>query len=319
MEQQQCLDGLEDERTIFRHPKDREHPYVMVAKATVMDTRVSPAARCLLVVMLCMPDDWDFNIRHLAGKFGANKDTIAVLLRELLEAGYVVRQQTRRKGRFSCARYMVFEHPTVSGNTVSEDTGHGGTVSGETVSGAFGHTDTPDPETEDGEETDTACAREASAGQGPPSPEAKPSDDHLPSHMQLATAWYRRLAKKTGKLIAPAGEDYLAAQKACERTTLETLMAVIDPYFAGEFWFTRDRTRKKATYSFGSFLAHFPEILAAAPANGPGPPRKERLCPACNQVLVFGTGRFTRCRCGKAWEIDDAGELQEVNREVVGT
>jgi hypothetical protein len=155
VEVQQCLDGLEDERTIFRHPKDREHPYVMVAKATAMDVRVSPAARCLLIVMLCMPDDWDFNVRHLARKFGANKDTVAVLLRELLEARYVVRQQTRQKGRYSGSRYLVFEHSTVSENTVSEDTGHGETVSGETVSGTFGHTDTPDPETEDREERES--------------------------------------------------------------------------------------------------------------------------------------------------------------------
>lgn len=142
--------------------------------------------------------------------------------------------------------------------------------------------------------------------------------DHLPPHMRLAVAWYKRLAKKTGKLIAPAGEDFLAAQKACERTTLETLMAAIDPYFAKDYWFTRDRTTKKPTYSFRGFLAHFPEVLASAEIEKPkGPPSGERACPACGKTLSFGTGRFVVCRCGKAWEIDDAGELEDVSREPV--
>lgn len=306
-DEQQCLAGLEDDRTIFRHPKDREHPYVMVAKAAVFDNRVSPTARCLLVAMLCMPDDWDFNVRHLADLLATSKSSIARWIQELMDAGYVVRDQSRRRGQFSKARYLVFERPTAPVSTVSQNTVTVKTVHGETVHGEMGHTDTPDPETEY-RQTDLTARDHTPA-------EEKPDDNHLPPHMQLAVTWYKRLAKKTGKLIAPSGDDFLAAQKAVDRADPPTLLALIEPYFAGDWWFTKHKVTKRPTYAFKSFLAHFTEMLEAAPAKGTGPPRGERRCPACNQVLLFGTGRFTRCRCGKAWEIGDDGELEDVSRE----
>ena len=311
-DEQQCLEGLEDDRTIFRRPKDREHPYVMVAKAVVFDNRVSHAARCVLIAMLSMPDDWNFNVRHLADVLDTSKSSIARWIQELTEAGYVVRDQNRRRGgEFSSARYLVFEHPTPPDSTVSQNTVHGPTVHGGTGHGEMGHTDTPDPETKDKETEEEPPPPSVSA------PEPERQEARLPEHMQLAAAWYREFAKRTARTIMPSGEDFVAAKAAIGRSDLATLTKLITPYFTGDWWFTKNKATKKSTYSFAAFLKHFPEMLEAAPAKGPAPPRVERRCQACNQVLTFGTGRFTRCRCGKAWEIGDGGELEDVSREGV--
>ena len=141
---QQCLDGLEDERTIFRVVHDRNNPYIVVAKATELDERFRGTdglmAGMLLNKMLCMPDDWEFNIPHLTKLCGIGKNLVAELLRLLVEWGYVARGQGRRhSGRFGRARYLVYERPVQRPNgsesevsTVSLSTGDGGTVDGDT-------------------------------------------------------------------------------------------------------------------------------------------------------------------------------------------
>jgi hypothetical protein len=140
---------------------------------------------------------------------------------------------------------------------------------------------------------------------------------HLPPHMALAVSWYKRLATKTTKLIRPSGEDFIAAQKALERVDAETVLSAIEPYFAQDWWFTKDRQTKKATYSFKSFLAQFPTILGATNAGKSPAGRAPRRCPKCQADLTFGTAKFTTCRCGRALEIDDAGALQDVTEEMV--
>ena len=91
LSEQPDLSGLDIERTIFRVPRTKDHPYLMVAKAAIRDRRVSLAARALLMVMLSQPDDWQFNVRHLAREVGCGRTMVAQLLRELIDAGYVRR------------------------------------------------------------------------------------------------------------------------------------------------------------------------------------------------------------------------------------
>lgn len=311
---------LDLDRTIFRHPKGPEHPYLMIAKETIRDSSISLAARGLLAFMLSQPDDWDFNVRHLATNAGVNKDTVAKILRELMDAGYVSRQACRVLGKYR-TRYLVYEHPTSRMAPVApaespvRKSRTGGSPVRIHLSGDTGPVNTcpvePDilntPETEDRETEGEPRAL--------PTAKEPATDGHLPDHMQLAVAWYKALAKRTGRLIKPAGEDFLAAQKAVERADVTTLLWLVEPYFTGDWWFTKHKATRKPTYSFAGFLKRFPEMLEAAPAKGTGPPRGERKCPACGRTMYFGTGRFCICDCKKAWEIGDGGELEDVSRE----
>jgi len=321
---------LDLDRTIFRHPKGPEHPYLMIAKETIRDSGISLAARGLLAFMLSQPDDWDFNVRHLATNAGVNKDTVAKILRELMDAGYVSRQACRVLGKYR-TRYLVYEHPTLreipgaqaespvrksrTGGSPVRKSRTGGSPVRIHLSGDTGPVNTCPVEPDI---LNTLETKDRETEEEPPaSPTVKEpaQDGHLPDHMQLATAWYKALAKRTCRLIKPSGEDFLAAQKAVERADLETLLGLIEPYFAGDWWFTKHKATKKPTYSFGVFLKRFPEMLAAEPTKGPAPPRGERKCPACGRAMYFGTGRFCVCDCKKAWEIGDDGELEDVSRE----
>lgn len=136
MEQQPDLTGIDLDRTIFRVPRDKEHPYMMTARATPRNRNVSLAARGLLWLMLSFPDDWDFNARHLAAEAGCGRTLVSQLLLELVGAGHIRREtQGRRGGRFGRIRYLVYEVPTVSASTVSV---HADTV----IDVAAGQTDT---------------------------------------------------------------------------------------------------------------------------------------------------------------------------------
>jgi hypothetical protein len=144
------------------------------------------------------------------------------------------------------------------------------------------------------------------------------STEHLPDHMALAVAWYKRYSSETCRLVAPCGDDFLAAQRALARAEPCVLFGAIEPYFAGRYWFTEDKVTKRRAFAFKSFLAHFPEVLASQ--SKPAIARiyggqSERRC-GCGALLPFGSGRFARCSCGRAWEIGDGGKLAEITQEM---
>lgn len=113
--------------TIQRGKHDKEHPYVMIAKAMLRDKTISPKAKGVLSYLLTLPSDWVTHPRQLAEALGVGKDQIYSALTELLVAGYAIRRETKReKGKFGFVVYEFFEEKlteaeikeknTVSGN-----------------------------------------------------------------------------------------------------------------------------------------------------------------------------------------------------------
>lgn len=102
--------------SIVRAPRPTEKYYVL-DKRISEDTRLSWAARGLLVYLLGKPDRWEVSVAALVtetAKSGrpTRRDGVYSLIRELESAGYLERRQARSdSGTFDRNDYIVSEQP----------------------------------------------------------------------------------------------------------------------------------------------------------------------------------------------------------------
>jgi len=88
----------------------RRYRYAQIDIRAIEDTRLSWAARGLLIYVLSRPDDWRVIARHLARQGDLRRDGIYRLLRELRTCGYVRLVRRRNdEGTFAGADYYVRE------------------------------------------------------------------------------------------------------------------------------------------------------------------------------------------------------------------
>lgn len=96
----------------------RKLPYTNVKNDLIWDSRLRLQTRFALIAMLSLPDDWDYSIRGMAAKLEVSKDTMARMLKELEEAGYLKRktQEHAASGQFGRARYILTDVPNDFGS-----------------------------------------------------------------------------------------------------------------------------------------------------------------------------------------------------------
>lgn len=85
--------------------------YTQVPNAVLTDVNLSLKAKGLIAYMLSKPDDWQFYVKAMAAELKENKDTVARILTELIDAGYIVREEIRYKGQFKGFEYTVYHSP----------------------------------------------------------------------------------------------------------------------------------------------------------------------------------------------------------------
>lgn len=90
-------------------------PYTAIHNALISDSRLRLQTRAVLILMLSRPPDWNFSVRGMAKIAGVSKDTMAKMLNELEEVGYVERRaQKREGGRFGKSGWIVHSQPVAS-------------------------------------------------------------------------------------------------------------------------------------------------------------------------------------------------------------
>lgn len=96
----------------------RRSGFAVVYRAVAQDDRLSLKARGLYVLMASLPDNWEYTIAGLAKKAGSGKDQIRSALKELLDVGYLVKEQAHGSdGKFSRNVFVLQEDaPPLSGN-----------------------------------------------------------------------------------------------------------------------------------------------------------------------------------------------------------
>lgn len=84
--------------------------YTVMSNEHLRDPRLSLRAMGLMSRMLSNADNYQHSIAGLAAVCKEGRDAVRKALQELEEAGYLVREQTRKGGSFSACDYTLYEH-----------------------------------------------------------------------------------------------------------------------------------------------------------------------------------------------------------------
>lgn len=107
---------------------EKRTSYTTIDNNILKNKNLSLKARGLLVTMLSLPDEWDYTVNGLCKILKDGKTSIQSALKELEEAGYLVRIQTKdSNGKFSCADYTLYEVP-LSDKPMTENPSTGNTT-----------------------------------------------------------------------------------------------------------------------------------------------------------------------------------------------
>lgn len=92
--------------------------FTTVYRAVAQDERLSLKARGLFLLLQSLPEDWNYTVSGLAATAGTGKDQIRSALKELLEVGYLVKEQSHDGGgKFSGNVFVLQEEaPPLSDN-----------------------------------------------------------------------------------------------------------------------------------------------------------------------------------------------------------
>ncbi len=83
--------------------------FAQIPNKTLQDTTITSKARGILTYLLSFPEDWAVSIQALSKQLIEGRDSISAAFDELIAAGYVIREQERRKdGSFGELTYYVY-------------------------------------------------------------------------------------------------------------------------------------------------------------------------------------------------------------------
>lgn len=91
---------------------EKSSGYTVMSNHHLRNSCLSLKAKGLLSQMLSLPDNWDYTLAGLASINQEGKDAIRAAVRELEEAGYIERRQTRdENGKLAGNEYIIRETP----------------------------------------------------------------------------------------------------------------------------------------------------------------------------------------------------------------
>ena len=85
--------------------------YTTICNRIFKDRRLSLKAKGLLAMLLSLSDHWELSIKGLEAILKEGRTSIRSTMNELIENGYVERQQIRENNKFIGVDYIVFELP----------------------------------------------------------------------------------------------------------------------------------------------------------------------------------------------------------------
>ena len=102
---------------VFRIEKTRD--YTVMANHHLRNTALSLKAKGLLSLMLSLPEDWDYTTKGLARICRDGVDSICATVRELEDAGYIIRERVRRKSSAYRTSFSFLSVCAVQGLVIS--------------------------------------------------------------------------------------------------------------------------------------------------------------------------------------------------------
>ena len=102
--------GADDDMAVFR--VERNTGYTVMSNHHLRNKELSLKAKGLLSQMLSLPEDWDYTTKGLARICRDGVDSICATVRELEDAGYIIRERVRNaNGRLGSIEYTILEQP----------------------------------------------------------------------------------------------------------------------------------------------------------------------------------------------------------------
>ena len=92
----------------------RKETYVNIDKVLINDPNLSYKAKGILIYILSKPNDWITREHDIVFHATDGRDGIRSGLKELLDKGYMTKEQKREDGKFSDVVYNVFETSSMS-------------------------------------------------------------------------------------------------------------------------------------------------------------------------------------------------------------
>ena len=95
--------------------------FTMLQNRLLNDRSVGAEALAVLVYLLSKPADWKVRVSDIQARFSWGRDKTQKVIRQLERAGFIRRQQGRKKasGQFSATQYLVFDTPHLTQNPES--------------------------------------------------------------------------------------------------------------------------------------------------------------------------------------------------------
>ena len=91
---------------------EKNRGYTVISNHHLRNKDLSLKAKGLLSQMLSLPEDWDFTLKGLSRINREQIDAIREAVKELEQAGYIVRSRERdSQGRLRGADYIIYEQP----------------------------------------------------------------------------------------------------------------------------------------------------------------------------------------------------------------
>lgn len=109
----------------------RKDNFTVVNNDILQNSKLSWAAKGMLVYLLHLPDGWQINVADLWNRSKNGRDATAAIIKELIQAGYVTRTKVKgEKNLFKGYDYTVSDEPTVNGFPVDGKSVFGDSVNG---------------------------------------------------------------------------------------------------------------------------------------------------------------------------------------------
>jgi hypothetical protein len=100
---------VSDETTIRRGARNTR--YTTVPNHVFEDMRLSMEARWLLGYLLSKPDNWTVRMGDIRKKGSCGRDKARAMVSELVDAGYIEREDARKGGKFNGLSLVIYDEP----------------------------------------------------------------------------------------------------------------------------------------------------------------------------------------------------------------
>lgn len=92
--------------------------FTVIPNEAILDTRLSAAARWLLVYLLSRPNDWQVHVGDIQKRGGVGREKAYRLIKELVSVGWVRKSVSREdSGQWGGVEYIVTDQPEVEGSS----------------------------------------------------------------------------------------------------------------------------------------------------------------------------------------------------------